>query len=99
MTYKCISVDQANELILGGDVTILDIRDPQSFLLGHIENAINVLNSNVDELVRDGVKSRPLIIYCYHGNSSKSAAEYFYHQGFEASFSVDGGFEEWKRRL
>ena len=99
MTYMCISIDQASELIRDGEATILDIRDPESFMRGHIENAINVSNSNVEEVVRDQDKSKPLIIYCYHGNSSKSAAQYFYDMGFEHSYSVDGGFEEWKLRL
>lgn len=96
MTYQCISVDQANQLIHEGEVSILDIRDPQSFMQGHIKNSLHVSNSNVEEIIRTLDKSMPLIIYCYHGNSSKGAAEYFYNMGFESSFSVDGGFEEWK---
>jgi thiosulfate sulfurtransferase len=98
MTYQCISIDQAVELILNNEATILDIRDPASFMQGHIENAINVSNSNVEAIIREQDKSKPLVIYCYHGNSSKNAAEYFYNMGFEQSYSVDGGFELWKLR-
>ena len=31
MSYKCISVEEAQELIEKNDVTLLDIRDPGSF--------------------------------------------------------------------
>lgn len=99
MNYQCISIDQANQLIQDGEATILDIRDPQSFMQGHVDNSINVTNDNVEDVVSGADKSKPLIIYCYHGNSSKNAAEYFSNMGFELSYSVNGGFEEWKLRL
>jgi len=44
-----------------------------------------------------GVKKNiPLIVYCYHGNSSKSAAHYFCENGFTQVYSMDGGFEAWR---
>ena len=98
MSYQCISIDRATEIILNGDATILDIRDPQSFAQSHVENAIHLSNENVDSIANSADKTKPLIIYCYHGNSSKNAAQYFYDLGFEQSYSVDGGFEEWKLR-
>ncbi|NIB43482.1 thiosulfate sulfurtransferase GlpE [Pseudomaricurvus alkylphenolicus] len=99
MTYQCISIDQATEIIDQGGATILDIRDPESFSQGNVENSIHVTNDNVETIINTADKSKPLIIYCYHGNSSKNAAEYFYNMGFKMSYSVDGGFEEWKLRL
>lgn len=99
MTYKCISIEHAKELIDEGDATIIDIRDPESYAKGHIENSIHVSNSNVGEIVAQTDKSKPLVIYCYHGNSSKSAAEYFFNMGFVKSYSVDGGYEHWKFQL
>lgn len=43
----------------------------------------------------DGVM--PLMVMCYHGNSSRGAAQYLLHQGFDEVYSVDGGFEAWLR--
>ena len=99
MTYQCISIEQAIDIINDGEATILDIRDPRSYSQGNIENSIHVSNDNVEDVVRDADKSKPLIIYCYHGNSSKSAADYFFNRGFEQAFSVDGGYEQWKLKL
>ena len=99
MSYKRISVEDADDLIKDQEVTLLDIRDSRSFMQAHIENAINVSDSNVEEIIKVKDKSKPLIIYCYHGNSSQNAAEYFYNMGFKETFSVDGGFEEWKFKL
>jgi thiosulfate sulfurtransferase len=38
----------------------------------------------------------PLIVSCYHGNSSQSAAAYLCSQGFTEVYSLDGGFEVWR---
>ena len=78
------------------NVTIIDIRDPQSYAAGHFEGAHRIDNSNVEEFVSNTDKSIPLVVCCYHGNSSQSAADYFSSQGFESSASLDGGYERWK---
>ncbi|MDE0931482.1 MAG: rhodanese-like domain-containing protein, partial [Halioglobus sp.] len=41
-------------------------------------------------------RDQPLLIYCYHGNSSQGAADYFFNQGFEDVYSMDGGYEAWR---
>ena len=39
---------------------------------------------------------QPLIVTCYHGHSSQSAAAYLVNQGFSDVYSLDGGFELWR---
>lgn len=96
MTYKCISVKEAEEIIQSKEVTLLDIRDEQSFLAGNINGSVHLSNENVDTIVSHLDKKNPVVIVCYHGNSSKGAAEYFYNLGFKNAYSVDGGVEVWK---
>lgn len=96
MSYKCISIEEAEEIIKSEEVTLLDIRDDGSFLAGNVKDSVNVSDENVDDIVKNSDKENPVIIYCYHGNSSKGAAEYFYNMGFKKSYSVDGGFEVWR---
>lgn len=97
MTYKCISVNEAYTLIKSKNVTLFDIRDPASYAEKNIKKSIHISNENIQEIIAKADKNIPLIIYCYHGNSSKSAAEYFYNEGFNESYSMDGGFEEWRQ--
>jgi len=99
MSYKCISVEEAIDVIEKGDALILDVRDSESFAVSNIRNSINVSNENVEQVVAAANKGTPVIIYCYHGNSSKGAADYFFNMGFKDSYSVDGGFEQWKLLL
>ena len=39
----------------------------------------------------------PLIVCCYHGNSSQGAAAYLASIGFAETYSLDGGFDLWRQ--
>lgn len=96
MSYKCLSIDDAKALIDSREVTLADVRDPQSFLAGNIDNAINVSDATVEEFLSATDLDKPLVIYCYHGNSSKGAAEFFHSKGYAEVYSMDGGYEKWR---
>jgi len=61
MTYKCISIIEAEAIIEKDDATILDMRDPASFAAGNIQNSFNVSNQNVEDIVYKSDKSKPLV--------------------------------------
>uniref|UniRef100_UPI00356266E3 thiosulfate sulfurtransferase GlpE n=1 Tax=Litorivivens sp. TaxID=2020868 RepID=UPI00356266E3 len=94
-----IAVSKAQELLNNQTCALLDIRDSQSFAQNHVPEASHLDGNNVDQFLQTADKSQPLIIYCYHGNSSQSAAQYFSEQGFSEVYSVDGGFEVWRNQL
>ena len=94
--FKNISVEETKEL-LRADNYLIDIRDEESFSISHIEGALNLSDKNIVEFVKTSKKNKPTIIYCYKGISSQNAADYLSSQGFKDLYSVDGGFEEWKK--
>jgi thiosulfate sulfurtransferase len=94
--FKRISIQQAEELQQNASAIVVDIRDPQSYANGHIPGAIHLTNDNVAEFIEQTDKTRPVVVVCYHGNSSQPAAQFLAEQGFEQVFSMDGGFEAWK---
>lgn len=98
MPYTRISIDEIQAKLAAGPVTLADIRDPQSYALGHLEQAEHLSNQNLADFIQHADRDRPLVVYCYHGNSSQGAAEYLSAQGFAEVYSLDGGFEAWKQR-
>ncbi|MGB0466676.1 MAG: thiosulfate sulfurtransferase GlpE [Pontibacterium sp.] len=93
--YSCISTTQAQELLAQG-ATVADIRDAQSFQTGHMPGAVNISNNNLHQFLHEADMDKPLLVCCYHGVSSQSAADYLAHQGFDNVYSVNGGFEAWR---
>lgn len=96
MPFTRISIDEVDAKLKAAPATVIDIRDPVSFARGHLEGAEHVSNQNLADFINHADFERPLIVYCYHGNSSQGAAEYFSAQGFAEVYSMDGGFEAWK---
>ncbi|KAF1056020.1 MAG: Thiosulfate sulfurtransferase GlpE [Pseudomonas delhiensis] len=93
--FKRIPPEQAQQLRSTG-AQLVDIRDPQSYAMGHVRGSRHVDNYSVADFIREADLDAPLLVLCYHGNSSQSAAAYFVQQGFSDVYSVDGGFELWR---
>ncbi|MAY40054.1 MULTISPECIES: thiosulfate sulfurtransferase GlpE [Spongiibacter] len=96
MNFKRISIDEAQQLLTEG-AQLADIRDEQSYQLGHIEGASHLRNDNLQAFIEAADPDQALIIYCYHGNSSQSAAQFFVEKDFTEVYSMDGGFEAWRQ--
>jgi thiosulfate sulfurtransferase len=93
-TFKRIGAAQAQQLRQQGAV-VVDIRDPQSYAQRHIAGAHHLDNYSLADFIAAADLDQPLIVTCYHGNSSQSAAAYLVGQGFGEVYSLDGGFEGW----
>ena len=98
MHYKCIHVQEAQELLNDPGTVIVDIRDKVSFQAGNIPNSINLSNEDIVDFLDSTDRKAPLMIYCYHGINSKDAAEYFVNNGFHTVFSLDGGYSEFSQQ-
>lgn len=96
MSFQRIKAGDAKALMEQGKLSIADIRDAMSFQSAHIKGAQRVDNDNLSEFMAATPKSQPLLVCCYHGNSSQSAAQFFATQGYEQVYSLDGGAEMWK---
>jgi rhodanese-related sulfurtransferase len=86
--------DRARSLIEGGDVQLVDVREPHEWDAGRIAGARHIalerLTSEADSLDRD----RPVLFYCRVGSRSGMAAQAFRRAGFDA-YSMAGGLERW----
>lgn len=98
-SFVRISADDARHMIDEREVTVVDIRDPESFAAGRIENAQPLSNETAAAFIENGDKTKPVLVCCYHGNSSQQAAQFLAEQGFSESYSLDGGFEVWNARF
>lgn len=97
--FQHLSPSNAKSMLDQGNITIVDIRDTGSYEDGHIAGAVHVSNDNIEEFLETADKRKPLVVYCYHGNSSQGAASFFKEKGFGEVYSLDGGFEDWRQRF
>lgn len=94
-TFARLSCADAKAMMAEKDVNIVDIRDLATFNNGHITNAEHLDNHSIAAYINDTEHDIPLIVCCYHGNSSQPAGAYLAEQGFEEVYSLDGGYQQW----
>lgn len=92
--FQHIDAKGAKKLIEDGAV-VVDIRDPKSFQTNRIAGAQALTNNNIQDFISEQDLTNPVIVCCYHGISSQSAASFLIDRGFDQVFSLDGGFEQW----
>ena len=97
--FKHISIDDCNTMMQNQEITIVDVRDSAAFSHGRIPGAISLSNDNIEQFIEQTAKDKPLLVCCYHGNSSQGAADYLNEKGFSDTYSIDGGFEAWKLKF
>jgi len=90
-----ISPQDLNELT---DIQLIDVRTPEEFSEGHIDNAVNI-NFYDDNFIKDMTskldKSKPVYVYCRSGGRSGKASKKLEDAGFTKVYDLKGGFMNW----
>lgn len=74
---------------------LLDARDPASFERDGWPGALRLSGDNQDSLLLGTPRTRPVLIYCYHGNASQTWAQMFADFGFTEVSDLIGGQAAW----
>lgn len=93
--FVAISVEQAQQKLSFDNTVLVDIRDLQSYSISHAVGAFHLTNDTLRQFIQSHDFSTPVIVMCYHGNSSRGVAQYLLNQGFDEVYSMDGGFDAW----
>lgn len=77
---------------------ILDVRTPEEYKSGHIENSDNVnwLGNSFVALTDKYDKKKPIFVYCKSGGRSSKASEKLAELGFTTIYNLDGGMLKWE---
>lgn len=80
-----------HELINHPEATIVDVRTPGEFQMGHVEGSINIPLNEVPERLEElrGL-SRPLILCCQSGARSGQATHWLREQGLDDLYNGGG---------
>ncbi|HWZ23267.1 MAG TPA: rhodanese-like domain-containing protein [Cytophagaceae bacterium] len=79
---------------------IVDVRTPDEFSEGHLENAknINWKGKDFEKQIDQFDKSTPTFVYCKSGGRSTLAAEKMRSMGFKDVYELKGGISEWREK-
>tara|TARA_Y100000816_G_C26065800_1_gene560101 strand:+ start:937 stop:1188 length:252 start_codon:yes stop_codon:yes gene_type:complete len=72
---------------------LIDVRTPQEFELGHIEDSINIEWQNIELIEKTSQKDEKIYLYCRSGNRSQKATEILLALGYKDVKNL-GGIKE-----
>ena len=77
---------------------LVDVREAHEWEQGHIDGAVHVAKSYLEQGIEMDVpdRSRPVVLYCAGGVRSLFAAQTLSQMGYETVASMSGGFQAWK---
>lgn len=77
---------------------VVDVRTPEEFAKGHLQNAKNI-DWNGDDFKNQISKldpSKPVFVYCLSGGRSGEAASQMRADGFKEVYELNGGIMKWR---
>lgn len=73
------------------NVVLIDVRTPEEFNEGHLENAINIEYDSIVETLKNNDSitfDTHIIVYCRSGNRSSIAHEALYNVGYKNTYDL-----------
>ena len=93
-----LSTTQATQLINRDDALVIDVREPDEYVTGHLPESRNIPASQLGDRVGEleSYKDKPLILVCQTGPRSTGACKQLIAQGFARVHNLEGGIAGWR---
>ncbi|UGS20076.1 rhodanese-like domain-containing protein [Flavobacterium cyclinae] len=94
---QVLDVSKYEKKMTQPDVQIVDVRTPEEFAEGHLENAINIdiTADDFDTKITALDKEKPVMVYCKAGGRSAKASSRLNELGFKNISDLEGGIINW----
>ncbi len=89
-----ITVHQLKEALEAGDAVVVDVREPDEYVQGHVPGARLTPLQTVPTLVGTLPADQPVYLVCAVGARSAQAAAFLAQHGVDA-VNVGGGTRDW----
>ncbi len=83
------------------DIQLIDVRTPNEYKEGHIENAmlIDYFSEKFKTKIQELDKMKPVYLYCKSGNRSEKSSKILADLGFTVIVDLKGGYMDWSKQM
>ena len=95
---KSYNAEEARQFISKtplSDLTILDVRQPKEYEVGHIPGAKLIPVADLGNRISELDPEKPTLVYCAIGGRSRVAAQMLSGKGFRGVINLAGGIRAW----
>ncbi|MBC8988091.1 thioredoxin fold domain-containing protein [Pedobacter sp. N36a] len=93
------AVEFQNQLKASPKAVILDVRTPEEFKSGHLNQAknLNIYDPSFQDQISKMDKKQPVYVYCKGGGRSANAVKKMQELGFNTVYELKGGIMAWEQ--
>lgn len=96
--YQTRGMDEFKQLHKKQTVKIIDVREEEEYIRGHISKAIHLPLSQIQERLALLDKEQEYYVICQSGGRSQIACEFLASQGYQV-INVLGGMSAWQGEI
>jgi hydroxyacylglutathione hydrolase len=98
-SFRRIDVGELTPLVARGEVTIIDVRDADAYLAGHIPGSLQIPLSRIEGEIPYLPKGKRIVTYCTcpAEESSGLAVQILEHGGITDAAALRGGLDAWRK--
>lgn len=96
MSFQDIRPSGVQLLYLRKNLMVFDTRDANNYAQGHLQGAIPPSDEIIKKIIIRKQRNNPVLVYCYHGNSSKDFCSLLCGFGFTEVYNLEGGWLAWQ---
>jgi sulfur-carrier protein adenylyltransferase/sulfurtransferase len=89
----------AERLTRGETPLLLDVREPNEWSAGHLNNAKHIPMRQIPTQIDSLPKEQEIVVYCRSGSRSANVQQYLLHNGFTKVKNLAGGLIAWAREV
>ena len=89
----------SKKITSGADVMLVDVREPHEWNAGHIESAVHIPMSQVQQRLGEIPRDRELVMICRSGQRSAHVQQFLEQQGYTRVKNLTGGMTRWAREV
>jgi len=94
-----ITVEDAKTKIEGGEVVLVDVREPWEVDTASLVGAKLIPMGDLPARVQELDPEAHILVLCHHGRRSLQVTSWLREQGYAKTQSVRGGIDAWSQRV
>lgn len=96
---RALKPAELKSLLDAGEVTLLDVRQPEEIALAALAGAVNIPTSEIPARLTELNPASPIVVLCHHGVRSEMAGRFLERNGFTAVSHLAGGIDAWSQQV
>jgi ankyrin repeat protein len=96
LTYQDIQASELDPFLNREALVVIDMRDAATQAAGQLPCAQPPSDALISALARRRGQAPPVLVYCYHGNSSRDLCAFLSQFGLPEVYNLAGGWAAWE---